>query len=286
MPTPSTLLGAWREHWPEYLIEGWALGTFMLSASIVVVLLESRQLPFREMIPSPLVRRMLVGMATGLTALTLIYSRWGRQSGAHMNPAVTLAYLRLGLVHPIDGLFYILSQAIGGTLGVLAGFLLTVGILAAPEARWVVTVPGPGGPFVALGAEFLMAMSLMLVVLQFSSAPHLRRFTGCAAALLIAIFITVEAPYSGMSINPARTLASAFPSQIWTAFWIYLLAPPLGMIAAAEVHRWLSGGRLRHCAKLCHDDRTRCIHCGYTPSKDAAATNVPQSESTSGRSHV
>ena len=203
-----------------------------------------------------------------------------------MNPAVTLAYLRLGLVHPIDGLFYILSQAIGGTLGVLAGFLLTVGILAAPEARWVVTVPGPGGPFVALGAEFLMAMSLMLVVLQFSSAPHLRRFTGCAAALLIAIFITVAAPYSGMSINPARTLASAIPSGIWTAFWIYLLAPPLGMVVAAEVHRWLLGGLLRHCAKLCHDHRTRCIHCGYDPWKDAAATNVQQPEPTSGRSHV
>ena len=203
-----------------------------------------------------------------------------------MNPAVTLAFLRLGLVQPIDGLFYMLSQAIGGTLGVLAGFLLTVGMLAAPEARWVVTVPGPGGPFVALGAEFLMAMSLMLVVLQFSSTPRLCRFTGCVAALLIAIFITVAAPYSGMSINPARSLASALPSQIWTAFWVYLLAPPLGMVAAAELHRWLSRGRLRHCAKLCHDDRTRCIHCGYTPSKEAAPTNLPQPESTSGRSHV
>jgi len=280
------LLGAWREHWPEYLIEGWALGTFMLSAGIVVVILESRQLPFREMIPSPLVRRMLVGIAMGLTALTLIYSRWGRRSGAHMNPAVTLAYLRLRLVHPIDGLFYMLSQAIGGTLGVLAGFLLTAGILAAPEPRWVVTVPGTSGPFIAMGLEFLMAMSLMLVVLQFSGAPRLRRFTGCAAALLIAIFITVEAPYSGMSINPARTLASALPSQIWTGFWIYLLAPPLGMIAAAEVHRWLSGGQLRHCAKLCHDDRTRCIHCGYIPAKDAAATHVSQTESTSGCPNV
>ena len=203
-----------------------------------------------------------------------------------MNPAVTLAFLRLGLVQPIDGLFYMLSQAIGGTLGVLAGLLLTVGMLAAPEARWVVTVPGTSGPFVAFGVEFLMAISLMLVVLQFSSTPHLRSFTGCAAALLVAIFITVAAPYSGMSINPARTLASAIPSGIWTAFWIYLLAPPLGMIAGAEVHRWLSGGRLRHCAKLCHDNRTRCIHCGYTPSKDATAANVPQSESTSGRSHV
>ena len=282
--TQSTLLGAWREHWPEYLIESWALGTFMLSASIVVVLLESRQLPFRELIPSPLIRRMLVGMAMGLTALGLIYSPWGRRSGAHMNPAVTLAFLRLRLIRPIDGLFYMLGQTIGGTLGVLAGFLLTAGMLAAPDARWVVTVPGNCGPFVAFGAEFLMAMFLMLVVLRFSSTPTLREFTGCAAALMVALFITLAAPCSGMSINPARTLASAIPSQVWTAVWVYLLAPPLGMLAAAELHRWQSGGVLRHCAKLCHDNRTRCIHCGYTPSEGPAKAAQP--DLTGWRSHV
>jgi aquaporin Z len=256
----------------------------MLSASIVVVLLESRQLPFRALIPSPLVRRMLIGVAMGLTAFGLIYSRWGRRSGAHMNPAVTLAFLRLGLVRPIDGLFYMLGQTVGGTLGVLAGFLLTAGVLAAPEARWVVTVPGTCAPFVAFGAEFLMAMFLMLVVLRFSSSPTLRGFTGCAAALMVALFITIAAPCSGMSINPARTLASAIPSQVWTALWVYLLAPPLGMLAAAELHRWQSCGPLRHCAKLCHDNRTRCIHCGYTPSEGAAKAAQP--ELTGWRSHV
>ena len=280
------LVRAWREHWPEYLIEGWALGTFMLSASVVVVLLESRQLPFRELVPSPLLRRMLVGMAMGLTALGLIYSRWGRQSGAHMNPAVTLAFVRLGLVRPVDGAFYMLSQVVGGVLGVLGGFLLTAGMLASPEARWVVTVPGASGPFVAFAVEFLMAMILMLVVLRFSSSPSLRRFTGCAAALMVAIFITLAAPYSGMSINPARTLASAIPSQIWTAFWVYLLAPPLGMVAAAQANHWQSGGRLNHCAKLCHDGHSRCIHCGYTPSKDGTIANTLRLELPARRSHV
>ena len=287
MGAPSTLLRAWRDHWPEYLIEGWALGTFMMSAAIVVVLLESPQLPFRGLIPDPVARRVLIGIAMGLTALSLIYSRWGRQSGAHMNPAVTLAFVRLGLVRRVDGVFYMLSQAIGGTLGVLAGYLLTAGMLAAPEVRWVVTVPGTRGPLVAFGAEFLMAMLLMLVVLRFSNSPRLRRFTGCAAALMVAIFITIAAPYSGMSINPARTLASALPSHIWTALWVYLIAPPLGMVVAADAHRWLLGGRPRHCAKLCHDKGTRCIHCGYTPSHDAAAADSAQrSEPAIRRSHV
>ena len=203
-----------------------------------------------------------------------------------MNPAVTLAFLRLRLVRPIDGLFYMLAQTIGGTFGVLTGFLLTAGMLAAPEARWVVTVPGTCRPFVAFGVEFLMAMVLMFVVLQFSNTPILRGFTGCAAALMVALFITIAAPCSGMSINPARTLASAIPSQVWTAFWVYLLAPPLGMLAAAELHRWQSGGLLRHCAKLCHDNRTRCIHCGYTPSKDGTIASTLRLESPARRSHV
>src|SRR5258706_12085549 len=141
----SRPLATWREHWPEYLIEGWALGSFMLSASLFTVLLESPVLPLRGSIPDPFVRRAIVGLAMGLTAIGLIYSPWGRRSGAHMNPAVTLAYVRLGLVRPIDGLFYGLSQAVGGTLGVIAGFLLTAGALARPEANWVATVPGGGG---------------------------------------------------------------------------------------------------------------------------------------------
>ena len=139
--SPLGPIAAWREHWPEYLIEGWALGCFMLSAGVFTVLLESPALPFRAMIPDPFARRAIVGIAMGLTAVCLIYSRWGRRSGAHMNPAVTLSFVRLGLVRPIDGLFYGLSQVVGGALGVVAGDLLTAGTLARPEANWLVTVP-------------------------------------------------------------------------------------------------------------------------------------------------
>jgi len=277
-------LAAWRGHWPEYLIEGWALGSFMLSASVFTVLLESPALPIRGLVPDPFVRRAIVGIAMGLTAVALIHSPWGRRSGAHMNPAVTLSFVRLGLVRPVDGLFYGLSQVVGGTLGVTAGYLLTAGALARPEANWVATVPGSGGVLLAFALEFAMALTVMLVVLRLSNSPGLRGLTGCAAGLMVALFITFEAPHSGMSINPARSLASALPSEIWTAFWIYLLAPPLGMLAAAEIHRLLSGGDLRHCAKLVHDEATRCIHCGYTPA--AAASTLCTANGAGRRFHV
>jgi aquaporin Z len=78
------------------------------------------------------------------------------------------------------------------------------------------------------------------------------------AGVLIAIYITVEAPFSGMSMNPARTFASALPAQLWTALWVYFTAPSLGMLLAAAVYLRLKGTPL-FCAKLQHDNDTRCI---------------------------
>ncbi|MDO9162838.1 MAG: aquaporin [Methylococcaceae bacterium] len=88
-----TCLQSLREHWPEYLMEAWGLGMFMVSAGIVTVLLEASESPIPELIPDANLRRAIVGMAMGLTAIGIIYSPWGKQSGAHINPAVTLTFL-------------------------------------------------------------------------------------------------------------------------------------------------------------------------------------------------
>ena len=63
-----------------------------------------------------------------------------------------------------------------------------------------------------------------------------------------------------MSMNPARSFASAAPAMLWEGLWIYLLAPVLGMLLATQIHRGST-----HCAKLHHPDDVRCIHCGYEP---------------------
>jgi aquaporin Z len=92
------------------------------------------------------------------------------------------------------------------------------------------------------------------------------RLTGLCVGALVATYITVEAPLSGMSMNPARTVGSALPAREWTALWIYFTAPPLGMLAAAELHLRLKG-RL-FCAKLDHASGVRCIHCEYRASNE------------------
>src|SRR5437868_5840959 len=105
-------------HWPEYAIEAWALGTFMVSAGIATALVEQPYFGIRTLVENDEVRRLLIGIAMGGTAVALIYSPWGRRSGAHMNPAVTLAFLALGKVRLADAFGYIVAQFIGGVCGV------------------------------------------------------------------------------------------------------------------------------------------------------------------------
>ena len=256
------MFSALQRHWPEYLIEAWALGTFMVSAALFTTLLEYPGSPVHQLIPNGAVRRALIGLAMGLTAIGLIYSPWGQQSGAHTNPATTLTFLRLGKIRPWDATFYIAAQFVGGVCGVLVSKLLLGGILAHPSVSYVTTVPGPAGAGVAFVAETVIACGMMLMVLCVTNTPRVARFTGLFAGALVFLYITFESPLSGMSINPARTAASALPSGIWTSGWIYFSAPVLGMLLAAQVYRGCSGSSPLACPKLHHGTKQRCIFCG------------------------
>jgi aquaporin Z len=113
-------------------------------------------------------------------------------------------------------------------------------------------------------AELLISFGLMLTLLTVSNTGRLAPFTPFFAGGLVAAYIMVEAPLSGMSMNPARTLGSAIPSGAWTWLAIYFTAPPLGMLLAAEVYPRLKGTGAVICAKLHHQNRERCIfRCGY-----------------------
>ena len=257
-------MNALRRHYPEYLMEAVGLGLFMVSASVFTILVEHPASPIHQTIANPLLRRGLIGVAMGLTAIALIYSPWGKQSGAHLNPVVTLTFFRLGKVRRIDMLFYIAAQCIGGGLGVLLVASLWHDAIAHPNVNYVVTIPGIAGTAIAFLAEFGISLGMMLMVLLVSNTPKLARFTGLLAGLLIVLYITLEAPLSGMSMNPARTLASAIPARNWTAIWVYFTAPTVGMLTAAELFIRLKGRHSVRCAKLHHQNQKRCIfRCGY-----------------------
>ncbi len=256
------MIEALKKHWPEYLMEAAGLGIFMISACGFGALLEHPASPVRHALPDPFVRRILMGMAMGLTAIGIIYSPWGKQSGAHINPSVTLTFLRLGRVKVFDAIFYVVAQFVGGIIGVLLSAIVLGSLLANPSVNYVVTVPGADGVSIAFIAEAAITFILMLVILSVSSRRKIAGFTGLCAGALVALYITFEAPLSGMSMNPARTLGSALPAQTWTALWIYFTAPLIGMLAAAQIFVARQSGRSARCAKLHHQNRKRCIFCG------------------------
>jgi aquaporin Z len=250
-------------HWPEYLIEAAALGVFMFSACAFGVLLDHPASPGRHAIDDPFARRALTGLAMGLTALAIFYSPWGKQSGAHINPAVTLTFLRLGKVDPRDALFYTLAQFAGAYAGVVVAALALGAAVADGSVNYAVTMPGPGGAGVAFAAELAIAFLMMLTVLIVSNSARFASYTGLAASILVALYITLEAPLSGMSLNPARTLGSALVAERWEHLWVYVTAPPLGMLLAAEAYLRLDGAGAVFCAKLHHANTKRCIFCDY-----------------------
>jgi aquaporin Z len=253
-----------RDHWPEYVIEGVGLGLFMISACTFGTLLGHPDSPAVRLVQNPILRRVLMGMAMASTSLALVYSKFGKRSGAHMNPSTTLTFLRLGKVRPLDALFYIAAQFAGAILGVYAVSIVLGTRLAHPAVDYVVTLPGRYGYWWAFLAEIAITFFLMSVILRVSNIPKLNRYTGLFAASLVMTYITIEAPLSGMSMNPARTLASAFFAANWSAIWIYFTAPPLGMLMAAELYVRSGGASRVLCVKLHHDNHERCIfRCNY-----------------------
>src|SRR5262245_1330375 len=148
---------ALRQHWPEYLMEAACLGTFMISAGVFTALLEYPNSPIRHAIPNDFVRLALNGLAMGLTAIGIIYSPWGARSGAHMNPAVTWTFFRLGKVKAWEALFYPIFQVFGGLAGVLLVKVALGKIFTDAPVTYVVTVPGKPGVTAAFFAEITIA---------------------------------------------------------------------------------------------------------------------------------
>ncbi len=250
----KNLLIAFRKNWIIYFIEAWALGVFMVSACSFVILIEHPDLPVRGLINSALLRRFLIGLAMGGTAIYLIYSAWGKKSGAHMNPAVTLTFLNLDRISKVDAFWYITFQFIGGALGVYLFKWFLMDFVSHPNVNFAVTVPGPLGPLGALGLEALLSFLVITTVLFSSNHSKIAPYTGYFVAFWLTVFITFEAPYSGMSINPARTVASAAPGGIWTAIWLYFMGPISGMVLGGWLYRtWYRSRNNGDCTTMkCH----------------------------------
>ena len=152
------------------------------------------------------------------------------------------------------------SQFAGGIIGVELADLLIGAPLRHGAVNWVVTSPGAGySIWSVFAAELAISCLQMLLVLFVSNSRRLSRWTPFVAGAMVALYIFVEGPVSGMSMNPARTFGSAFVAQDYTALWLYFAAPLAGMLAAGQLYANCFGLHRVLCAKLHHQNQERCI---------------------------
>jgi aquaporin Z len=256
------------QHWPEYASEALCLGLFMVSAASFATLLQHPSSPLAFACVRGWSARIPMGLAMGATLVAIVYSPFGARSGAHMNPAVTLTFLRLGKIARVDVGGYIAAQFTGGVTGIVAATFLLRHLPADPSVNFVATVPGAAGAVAAFAAELAISFGMMLTVLMVSNTPRFSRLTGICGGVLVAAYITFEAPVSGMSMNAARTLGSALLAHTERTLWIYFTGPLIGMLLAAEAFVRLRGSSQVICAKLHHPLHVRCIFkCGYMKEK-------------------
>ena len=219
-------------------MEAAGLAGFVVGASLLTVFLEHPELPVMQTVfgEYPMLRRVPLGIILGAYIAGLVYL-FGERSGAHINPAVTWAFYRLGKIGFADSAFYTLGQFVGATAAAQIMKLALGDFYRDPPIRYVVTEPAKWDESgaVAFAAEFFISFILMFVCLAAANSSRLEKFVAPMTGFLIALYLIVETPYSGMSLNPARSFGSALAANEWRYLWIYFVAPPLAMLLAAEI---------------------------------------------------
>ncbi len=197
---------SFKKNYIHYFQEALGLAIFMVSACFFSGILEAKISPLHAAIQNNFLRILIMGVAMGATALFIFYSPYTAPSGSHINPAVTITFLRLGKMNKSDSLFYIIFQLLGGTLAVYAMAVLMGETLTASPVNYAVTVPGKFGTKAAAFIEFIIAFIMMLMILFTSADERFKKYTRIFSGCMVCIFVIVAAPISGFGMNPAMNL--------------------------------------------------------------------------------
>ncbi|QJX46549.1 aquaporin family protein [Hymenobacter taeanensis] len=247
----TQLRSAFRRHWSHYLAEALGIGFFVTNAGLLTTLLEHPASPVRQALQTnDTARHWLMGLAMGVVIVLIVYSPWGKKSGAHINPAVTLAFWQLGKIRTADAVWYVLAQVAGAISAAQLLKLILGKLYAHPTVNYTVTqpVPLPRGVLLAFAGEFVISFILMLVLLLALHSKKLKELAGWLIGALLALYIVYETPYSGMSLNPARTLGSAVAAGEYYGMWVYWVAPSVAMWLATVLFRRFHHGENLQCA--------------------------------------
>jgi len=223
--------------------------------------------PMNNLVSNEAVRRFITGFLFGTTGALIAISHVGKVSGAHINPAVSLGFCLMGKLDRGLTTGYIFAQLLGAIVGALP--LLIWGAMGRSLA-FGATTPGNGySATVALLGEIVTTFTMVTLLCVFLGFRGIRRFTPALFPPLYAVMVCLEAPISGTSTNPARSLGPAVISGAWHSWWIYWIGPLIGMLLAIAVCSALAD-RIE-VAKLYHFD---VDHGGLLRKHDRHFLNV------------
>lgn len=188
------MLKTLKHHWPEYIFEAIGLALFMIFAGGLTCLLEHPESPVHQALPSKMLRHVLLGLVMGTYIALLIYSPWGRRTGAHINPAGTIAFWRLGKISKVDAILYILAHFVGALITARVLLWAIGGAFAHPDVKCGATTPGPGGVLGAFVVEFVISFLLLYVILIAINSTRLKKLDGLFGGILIALYLIFETP--------------------------------------------------------------------------------------------
>lgn len=192
--------------------------------------------PVASLLPDPGLRRLMTGFLFGAIGGSIAISPVGKVSGAHINPVVTLAFWLERKITRGHAAGYFLAQLCGGLLGALP--LLAWGSMGL-SVNFGATYPGSGyNVWQAVVGEVITTFCLIVGIFLFIGHRRLRPYTPLLFPFLYAVMVYIEAPVSGTSTNPARSLGPSVVSGEWHGWWVYWIGPLLGTLLALEVHRF------------------------------------------------
>lgn len=236
------MLTALRDHWGYYLLEAGGLIVFMLGAGAFGTLFFYPGSPVAQAIPSNLLKHVGLGLCMGVVTFAIV-SAIGTRTGAHINPAVTWAFYRAGKIGRADAIWYTIAQFVGAGLAPMLLLAIIGAPFASTEVKYATSQPGMQGAWIAFAAEFVISFILMLAVLIALNSERLEKKAPAIIASLIAVYIAIESPLSGMSLNPARSFGSALTANQWNGIWVYFTAPILAMLLAVAVYNRMRAAR-------------------------------------------
>ena len=181
---------------------------------------------------------LIVAFAFGLALMAGLYA-FGEVSGGHFNPAVSLAMVLDGRMDPLSMAGYWVAQIVGATLASLTLLVVT----STETVATTMTSFGAGiEAWEAFLIEVVFTAIFLAVILKATNSANSAKTAFLAIGLTLTMIHLVLIPFTGTSVNPARSLGPAIVAGVWTDQWVYWIAPLVGAALGWGIYKLVTMG--------------------------------------------